>query len=191
MAKRPSVPKFGAWENQNAGYTMYFENVRQDKSTGSKFVNPNDPQEMQNTHFGNQSNIAPAQKHRENHPKPSPNRTSPEPKRQQEYQHNYNQQNVNNNYQPEGSYGAPPARSRPNPGPKRPTAVPKFGDWEAVNSNPAGGGYTMQFENLKKKKEAAKANPIQIPVEPERVPQRHSYHKDQSFLAKLFGCFHN
>jgi Cleavage site for pathogenic type III effector avirulence factor Avr len=63
--------------------------------------------------------------------------------------------------------------------------VPKFGEWGDINSSPAGGGYTMQFENLKKKKEAAKATPIPIPAEPVHTPQRNAYRNDTSFLSRV------
>lgn len=62
--------------------------------------------------------------------------------------------------------------------------MPKFGEWEDVNSTPAG-GYTMQFENLKKKKDAAKATPMQMPAEPVRTPQRDTYRNDTSFFSKV------
>lgn len=62
--------------------------------------------------------------------------------------------------------------------------MPKFGDWEDVNSTPEG-GYTMQFENLKKKKDAAKASPMQMPAEPVRTPERGTYRNDTSFFSKV------
>ncbi|KXG20463.2 hypothetical protein SORBI_3010G200600 [Sorghum bicolor] len=31
MAKRPTVPKFGAWDNDDVGYTVYFDKVRENK----------------------------------------------------------------------------------------------------------------------------------------------------------------
>lgn len=40
---RPSVPKFGNWENdQDVPYTVYFEKARKGKNAG-KIINPNDP----------------------------------------------------------------------------------------------------------------------------------------------------
>jgi hypothetical protein len=63
--------------------------------------------------------------------------------------------------------------------------VTKFGEWEDINSSPAGGGYTMQFDNLKKKKDAAKETPIQIPAEPVRMPEKNAYRKDTSFLSRV------
>lgn len=43
----------------------------------------------------------------------------------------------------------------------------------------------MQFENLKKKKDAAKATPMQMPAEPVRTPQRDTYRNDTSFFSKV------
>lgn len=41
---RPSVPKFGNWDNDdNVPYTVYFDKAR--KGRGGKMINPNDPQE--------------------------------------------------------------------------------------------------------------------------------------------------
>jgi RPM1-interacting protein 4 len=31
VQKRPTVPKFGAWSSDNAGYTVYFDKVRKNK----------------------------------------------------------------------------------------------------------------------------------------------------------------
>uniref|UniRef100_A0ACD5ZF38 Uncharacterized protein n=1 Tax=Avena sativa TaxID=4498 RepID=A0ACD5ZF38_AVESA len=49
MAKRASVPKFGAWDGDNAGYTVYFEKVRENKGATApplhRPFNPNDPEE--------------------------------------------------------------------------------------------------------------------------------------------------
>ncbi|KAG8371728.1 hypothetical protein BUALT_Bualt13G0118300 [Buddleja alternifolia] len=42
--QRPSVPKFGNWENEESvPYTIYFDKAR--KNRGGKMINPNDPQE--------------------------------------------------------------------------------------------------------------------------------------------------
>lgn len=43
----------------------------------------------------------------------------------------------------------------------------------------------MQFENLKKKKDAAKASPIQLPAEPVRTPERDAYRNDTSFFSRV------
>ncbi|XP_076950789.1 RPM1-interacting protein 4-like [Bidens hawaiensis] len=46
MAKRPTVPKFGNWEDEgNAPYTAYFNEARKGKAAGEKLINPNDPEE--------------------------------------------------------------------------------------------------------------------------------------------------
>ncbi|XP_058081068.1 RPM1-interacting protein 4-like [Magnolia sinica] len=39
------VPKFGDWDSENIPYTTYFENARKDKGTGTKMINPNDPEQ--------------------------------------------------------------------------------------------------------------------------------------------------
>ncbi|KAJ1703651.1 hypothetical protein LUZ63_003430 [Rhynchospora breviuscula] len=193
MAKRASVPQFGTWENQNVGYTMYFEKVRNDKSAGpKKIINPNDPEQMRHVNLGSSSNQTPPHA---SVPKPSQHRPKPEQRqpnyyqpeqRQPNYHQNYHNQRPNQNYPREPSPEPSPARVRSSPGPtKRPNVVPKFGEWEDVNSTPAG-GYTMQFENLKKKKEAAKASPLQLPTEPVRTPERKP---EPSFFSKLLGCF--
>ncbi|KAI7744785.1 hypothetical protein M8C21_030271, partial [Ambrosia artemisiifolia] len=44
--KRPTVPKFGNWENEaNAPYTTYFNEARKGKAAGGKMINPNDPED--------------------------------------------------------------------------------------------------------------------------------------------------
>uniref|UniRef100_A0A0E0LDS3 RIN4 pathogenic type III effector avirulence factor Avr cleavage site domain-containing protein n=1 Tax=Oryza punctata TaxID=4537 RepID=A0A0E0LDS3_ORYPU len=47
MAKRPSVPKFGTWEGDNVGYTVYFDKIRENKGATApplhRPYNPNDP----------------------------------------------------------------------------------------------------------------------------------------------------
>ncbi|KAJ4758040.1 RPM1-interacting protein 4 [Rhynchospora pubera] len=197
MAKRASVPQFGTWENQNVGYTMYFEKVRNDKSAGpKKIINPNDPEQMRHVNMGSSSNQTPPSvpKPSQHRPKPEqrqPNYYNPEQRqpnyhqpeqRQPNYHQNYHNQRPNQNYPREPSPEPSPARVRPSPGPtKRSNVVPKFGEWEDVNSTPAG-GYTMQFENLKKKKEAAKASPLQLPTEPVRSPERKH---EPSFFQKV------
>ncbi|KAF5798106.1 putative RPM1-interacting protein 4/NOI4 [Helianthus annuus] len=46
MAKRPTVPKFGNWENEgNTPYTTYFNEARKGKAAGGKMINPNDPED--------------------------------------------------------------------------------------------------------------------------------------------------
>ncbi|XP_047045143.1 uncharacterized protein LOC124649583 [Lolium rigidum] len=50
MAKnRASVPKFGTWDTDNVGYTVYFEKVRENKGATApplqRPYNPNDPEE--------------------------------------------------------------------------------------------------------------------------------------------------
>lgn len=49
MANRASVPKFGAWDGANVGYTVYFEKVRENKGATApplqRPFNPNDPEE--------------------------------------------------------------------------------------------------------------------------------------------------
>ncbi|KAK9069370.1 hypothetical protein SSX86_011273 [Deinandra increscens subsp. villosa] len=44
MAKRPTVPKFGNWGEDDVPYTVYFDKARKGK-TGGKMINPNDPLE--------------------------------------------------------------------------------------------------------------------------------------------------
>nr|ACJ84192.1 unknown [Medicago truncatula] len=45
MAQRTHVPKFGNWEsNDNVPYTAYFDEARKGR-TGTKMINPNDPEE--------------------------------------------------------------------------------------------------------------------------------------------------
>ncbi|KAM0848929.1 hypothetical protein ACQ4PT_054056 [Festuca glaucescens] len=49
MANRASVPKFGTWDTDNVGYTVYFEKVRENKGATApplqRPFNPNDPEE--------------------------------------------------------------------------------------------------------------------------------------------------
>jgi RPM1-interacting protein 4 len=48
MQKRPTVPKFGAWGNDNAGYTVYFEKARENKgATAPPLQRPYNPEEGQ------------------------------------------------------------------------------------------------------------------------------------------------
>ncbi|KAM0919574.1 hypothetical protein ACQ4PT_008101 [Festuca glaucescens] len=46
---RASVPKFGTWDTDNVGYTVYFEKVRENKGATApplqRPFNPNDPEE--------------------------------------------------------------------------------------------------------------------------------------------------
>ncbi|KAK4268276.1 hypothetical protein QN277_024956 [Acacia crassicarpa] len=44
MAQRSHVPKFGNWDNDSVAYTAFFDKARQDR-TGTKMINPNDPEE--------------------------------------------------------------------------------------------------------------------------------------------------
>ncbi|AQK81911.1 uncharacterized protein LOC100381670 [Zea mays] len=47
MAKRPTVPKFGTWDSGDAGYTAYFDKVRENKGATAPPLrrprSPNDP----------------------------------------------------------------------------------------------------------------------------------------------------
>ncbi|XP_019166502.1 PREDICTED: RPM1-interacting protein 4-like isoform X1 [Ipomoea nil] len=45
MAARPTVPKFGNWDNEQEPYTVYFDQAR--KYKGGKAINPNDPEMYQ------------------------------------------------------------------------------------------------------------------------------------------------
>ncbi|TVU08249.1 hypothetical protein EJB05_41646, partial [Eragrostis curvula] len=49
MAKRPTVPKFGTWDSDNVGYTVYFDKVRENKGATApplnRPFNPNDPED--------------------------------------------------------------------------------------------------------------------------------------------------
>jgi hypothetical protein len=89
---------------------MYFENVRNDKSSGAgprKIINPNDPQEMQHVNFGGPLNIAQPRAE-----PPRPNQQRPKPNHHQ----NYHNQKPNQNYFGESSFEPSPARSCPSPG---------------------------------------------------------------------------
>ncbi|MED6155572.1 hypothetical protein PIB30_006439 [Stylosanthes scabra] len=55
MAQRSHVPKFGNWESgENVPYTAYFDKARKDR-TGTKMINPNDPEENSDLSFYNSS----------------------------------------------------------------------------------------------------------------------------------------
>lgn len=43
--QRPTVPKFGNWDNEQEPYTVYFDQAR--KYKGGKMMNPNDPEMYQ------------------------------------------------------------------------------------------------------------------------------------------------
>ncbi|KAK3130883.1 hypothetical protein QOZ80_6BG0499240 [Eleusine coracana subsp. coracana] len=52
MAKRATVPKFGTWDKDNVGYTIYFDKVRENKGGATtapplqhRPYNPNDPED--------------------------------------------------------------------------------------------------------------------------------------------------
>jgi hypothetical protein len=49
LQNRASVPKFGTWDTDNVGYTVYFEKVRENKGATApplqRPFNPNDPEE--------------------------------------------------------------------------------------------------------------------------------------------------
>ncbi|KAF8687833.1 hypothetical protein HU200_042774 [Digitaria exilis] len=49
VQNRPTVPKFGTWDSDSAGYTVYFEKVRENKGATApplhRPFNPNDPDE--------------------------------------------------------------------------------------------------------------------------------------------------
>ncbi|KAD6119997.1 hypothetical protein E3N88_11268 [Mikania micrantha] len=51
--KRPTVPKFGNWGEDDVPYTVYFDKARKGR-TGGKMINPNDPLENPEM-FGNKS----------------------------------------------------------------------------------------------------------------------------------------
>ncbi|XP_027334769.1 RPM1-interacting protein 4-like [Abrus precatorius] len=62
MAQRSHVPKFGNWESgDNVPYTAYFDKARQGR-TGTKIINPNDPEENSDFALDNPSsdNIPPS-----------------------------------------------------------------------------------------------------------------------------------
>ncbi|XP_072083037.1 RPM1-interacting protein 4 isoform X1 [Arachis hypogaea] len=53
--QRSHVPKFGNWESgENVPYTAYFDKARKDR-TGTKMINPNDPEENSDLSFYNSS----------------------------------------------------------------------------------------------------------------------------------------
>ncbi|XP_004510259.1 RPM1-interacting protein 4 isoform X2 [Cicer arietinum] len=55
MAQRTHVPKFGNWNSgDNVPYTAYFDKARQGR-TGTKMINPNDPEENSDLVFDNSS----------------------------------------------------------------------------------------------------------------------------------------
>ncbi|KAI4983543.1 hypothetical protein ZWY2020_041868 [Hordeum vulgare] len=87
-------------------------------------------------------------------------------------------------------HGAPQARAA-----KAPSAVPKFGVWDEqnANANAAAQGFTVQFEKVKRHREAAKAAAPDVP--PQLSPDRaaptwgHPRRKPKkSFLSKVYGC---
>ncbi|KAK1297579.1 RPM1-interacting protein 4 [Acorus calamus] len=45
MAQRSHVPKFGDWDRENIPYTTCFDNAKKNRGTGSKIINPNDPEQ--------------------------------------------------------------------------------------------------------------------------------------------------
>lgn len=82
---------------------------------------------------------------------------------------------------------ASPQNNAPNR--QRPSAVPKFGVWNEQNAATAQ-GFTVQFENVKRHREVARAAVPDVPrvPSPERAAAaRRSW--DTTFLSKMFGCF--
>ncbi|XP_076938278.1 RPM1-interacting protein 4-like [Bidens hawaiensis] len=59
MAKRPTVPKFGNWGEDDVPYTIYFDKARKGKK-GDKMINPNDPQEYPEMFANNRNPPPPA-----------------------------------------------------------------------------------------------------------------------------------
>ncbi|KAG4938701.1 hypothetical protein AAZX31_16G083300 [Glycine max] len=55
MAQRSHVPKFGNWDSgENVPYTAYFDKARKGR-TGTRIINPNDPEENADLSFDNPS----------------------------------------------------------------------------------------------------------------------------------------
>ncbi|CAD6336171.1 unnamed protein product [Miscanthus lutarioriparius] len=76
MQKRPTVPKFGAWDSDDVGYTVYFDKVHENKGATAPPLhrphNPNDPEEgpMMRVPPPSSSRPATAGGHRDSEPPP-------------------------------------------------------------------------------------------------------------------------
>ncbi|KAF0931368.1 hypothetical protein E2562_004506 [Oryza meyeriana var. granulata] len=256
MAKRPSVPKFGTWEGDNVGYTIYFDKVRENKGATApplhRPFNPNDPADNPGmiSAAPPQSSARPATSsgHREQQRRPQPNaqhrrtgsnssvssdpggaqsKFAPPPQYHprpspQHGQHDHGYGHGHGHHPPPSGYngggGARRAPSQPAPqvaprhqqvAPKarsasaspqnntpnrhRPSAVPKFGVWDEQYGAAAAQGFTVQFDNVKRNREAARgagaAGVVPRSPPPEiSVPAAKSS-RDHSLVSKMFGCF--
>ncbi|KAL5225281.1 hypothetical protein ABZP36_011920 [Zizania latifolia] len=78
---------------------------------------------------------------------------------------------------------------------QRPSAVPKFGAWDDQNGGAAAMGFTVQFDNVKWKREMARGAglaggvPVRRAPSPEAVVAAARRSRDPSFMSKMFGCF--
>ncbi|XP_062229330.1 RPM1-interacting protein 4-like [Phragmites australis] len=247
MAKRPTVPKFGTWDSDNVGYTIYFDKVRENKSATApplqRPYNPNDPEENPMMSVPpSLSRPATSGGHREPPPRP-PNgqshrrvgsnssaasdpggmgaeqskfapppqyhqRPGPQPPQHHGGHHHHPppaghgsgghraQQALRQQQHHHHAAPAPRARSASPqnnaPNRQRPSAVPKFGVWDEQSAASAAQGFTVQFENVKRHRDVARAAVPEVPrapSPPEGAAARRS-HRDTPFLSKLFGCFH-
>ncbi|KAG8094899.1 hypothetical protein GUJ93_ZPchr0012g20617 [Zizania palustris] len=78
---------------------------------------------------------------------------------------------------------------------QRPSAMPKFGAWDDQNGGAAAMGFTVQFDNVKRKREMARGAglaggfPVRRAPSPEAVVAAARRSRDPSFMSKMFGCF--
>ncbi|XP_062179122.1 RPM1-interacting protein 4-like [Phragmites australis] len=242
MAKRPTVPKFGTWDSDNVGYTVYFNKVRENKGATAPPLhrphNPNDPVEGPMMAVTPSSRPVTSSGHREPPPLRRPSGqshrrvgsssgTASDPSRRGAEQSKFAPppqyhprpdprppQHHDGHYQhhpPTGHggggglrapqaprqqhYAAPALRARsasPQSNAPRPSTVPKFGVWDEQSAASAAQGFTVQFDNVKRHREVARAAVPDVPRAPSPPPEgaaaRRS-HRDTPFLSKMFGCF--
>ncbi|RZS16491.1 hypothetical protein BHM03_00048482 [Ensete ventricosum] len=180
LDQRGHVPRFGDW-NQNAAYTTYFETARKGKAGGPNLVNPNDPEQSPELHKLGTLAAEPSYPYPKQGPvnqRQKPNNGREERQVEGGYAQAPPQSRSGSQRATVDRYGRNHAAARRNPGevgyvpspspvsPSRagnargglakPTAVPKFGDWDATDPK-SSAGYTVIFNQVKEDKKASVA----------------------------------
>ncbi|CAL9073969.1 unnamed protein product, partial [Musa textilis] len=217
VQQRGHVPRFGDW-NQNAAYTTYFDTARKGKATGPNLVNPNDPEQSPELHKPGTLAAEPSYPYPKQgsvNQQPKPNNAREERQLEGGYAQAPPQPRSSSRRATVDRYGRNHAAARRNPGEagyvpspspvspsragnarggvarrQRPTAVPKFGEWDATDPK-SSAGYTVIFNQVKEdKKASAAAHLPTVPGQPTPSPAtaQRAYRNDDSCWTALFPC---
>ncbi|XP_020109864.1 RPM1-interacting protein 4-like [Ananas comosus] len=209
MAKHAAVPKFGQWDNGNTGFTTRFEVARKGRGGGGgqKVANLYDVYNNENSNENVPAKAInePKTRWKEDvpHVHTDASRQNPNPQRARNddaVRPSENRRRPTGRFTVEGSQapsGRPHQAALKAANPRQTAAqqhkaasVPKFGSWDEINSTAAGDGYTMQFDKLKKEREAGAHNKLP-PISPQ--PESENSHNssssnNRSLLSKIFRC---